>query len=201
MAANINLLPDVRVVRIKASQQKKLASTITIMIGTLTGAIILGLILAIGFYAGQSRIREGEAKDLQAEVDQKKDLEQSASTIQEHLKSFTKLNSNRVAAQSIFTHLVRTIPPNVTVKSLSQNEGNKITIAGETTDYKQLGVFVKALEEYNVSFKPQADSGKPIFTDVTIDQATKDTKTNQVTFSITATVDEKIFKVNKNIGQ
>lgn len=202
MAVKINLLPEVRVVKIKASAQRRLATTVTIVIGLIFTGIVIGLIFIIGYYAAESAQRKSEASNLQHDVDQFHDMELDATTLQEHLKSFSNLNASRVAVTEVFTQLVKTIPPDVSVNSFSLDPNYTATISGIAPSYKELGVFTKALEDYNVSFKPQSDlDRKPIFSNVAITASAKDTTTNAVSYTITFKVDQAIVKNNQDVAQ
>jgi len=202
---SINLLPEVRVVKLEAARRRRLSTTITILVGLVMGGVIVGLLLIIGYYIGETKIRANTANTLQADVDKNKSLEENATTIQQHLASFQQLNGKRVSASLIFPQLLKTIPPDVTVTSFSLADANTATISGVAPSYKELGVLAEALQEYNVTFKPQPDLDRvPIFTNVTITQASKGTgpgnvASSIVNYQISFDVDSAILKADANI--
>ncbi len=197
--SSINLLPEVRVVKIAEAKKKRVATTSAILSSLIILGIMVGLIALIGYYAGESRTRANTAKNLQADVDKYHDMELDATTIQEHMSSFTSLNGKRIAASAIFSQLVKTIPPDVSVNSFNLSQSYLATIGGTTSSYKQLGVFAQALQDYNVTFKPQPDlDRKPIFTNIVITQSSKDVSSGRVTYVMTFNVDQSVLASNKN---
>lgn len=199
---SINLLPEVRVAKLQAAHKRRLSTTITVLVGLVLGGVIIGLLLIIGYYIGETKIRTNTAKNLQAEVDKSKDLEENATTVQQHLASFVSLNGKRVSASVIFGQLVKTIPPDVTVTTFSLTDANSAAIGGTAPSYKELGVFAQALQDYNVTFKPQPNlDRKPIFTNIVITQSSKGTgiAANTVNYQITFDLDASILQSNANI--
>lgn len=206
MAVSINLLPEIRMVKIRNAKRRKFITTLTILIGVITAAVVTGLIIVLGYYNNEYKSLQNKSKQLQAEVDKSKDLEQDSTNLQQHLSSFSKLNGNRIAASQVFANLVRTIPPQVIVKSFTINDKYVASITGSISNqndsYKVLGTFTKALEDYNTTFLPpgipENYDRKPIFTDVTITQSAKDAANGNVSFGLSFKVDESVAKVNLN---
>lgn len=197
--ATINLLPEVRVIKLKSAHNKRLATTLTILLGLVLAGIIVGLIVVIGYYAGESRLRDNQAQSLKRDVDKFHTTEEQATTVQQHLASFSNLNSKRIAVTAVFSNFVKTIPPQVSISSFDLNENYEVSVSGTADSYKTLGVFTKALEDYNTSFKPQTNLDKaPIFSNVAILQSNKDATTNSVSFSMSFSVDKKIAQANLN---
>lgn len=199
MAASINLLPEVRVIKIQAGQRKRLYTTITITVGLVVVGIIAGLLVTIGFYAAESARLKSEAQNLQNDVNKSKAMELDAATLQEHLSSWSGLNNQRVSGSAVFSQLVKTIPPDISVTSFQLTTDYVATISGSAPSYKSLGVFAKALEDYNVTFKPQNGiDHKAVFTDVAISQSAKDTTGSKVTYTMSFKVDKSVVESTTN---
>lgn len=198
MPVLINLLPEARVLKLKSQARKRLVTTLTIATITVTVATAAALILLIAYnqktYAGN----KSEIATRKKDIDSKRELEQTAATIQEHLASFDSLNKSRLAVSVLFCLLVKTIPPDVTVASFQVSNNNSVTVTGSTTSYKSVGIFTKALEDFNVSFKnlPELDR-KPVFSNVKISQVSKDLNSNNLTYSMIFNVDQTILPKNK----
>lgn len=198
MAANINLLPEVRVIKVKGAQRKRLATTVTIIIGAVLASVIVGLLLIIGYYAAQSNSKKSQANELQNQVNQYHNVELDADTLQEHLKTYASLNQSRIAVTEVFSQLVKVIPQDVSVSSFQLDEKYHASISGAAPNYHELGVFIQALESYNVTFKPNDNTArKPIFTNVTVSQSSKDASSGIVSYSLGFDVDSSIAKVNQ----
>lgn len=194
----INLLPEARLSKLQDIQRKRLATTVMIAVCIVVTTIIGTLLLLMAYNATVSSVNNGTISSLKADVAKSKDMEQGAATLQEHLDTFDYLNKNRLYASEIFSNFGNTIPTDVTVSSFALADDYTATISGTTTSIKQVSVFSKALEEYNVNFKPQANlARKPLFSDVKITSVSNDATASKVSFSMTFKVDPSLFKTKQ----
>jgi hypothetical protein len=87
-----------------------------------------------------------------------------------------------------------TIPDGVKITNFQISSANLVTVTGTAQSIAQVSTFSKALEDYNVDFKPQPGfDRKPFFTTVNITTVSKDETTGQVNFTITFKADESVF--------
>ncbi len=194
----INLLPEARLSKLRDQQRKKLATTVMIAVCIVVATIIGTLLLLMAYNATVKAANDGSINKLKADVAKSKDMEQETATIQEHLDSFMTLHKNRLYASEIFSNFGNTIPADVSVTSFALADDYTATISGTTTSIKQVSVFSKALEEYNVNFKPQPDlARKPLFSSVKISSVSNDATSSKVTFSMTFKVDPSLFKTKQ----
>ncbi len=195
MSVLINLLPEARVAKLRDEKRKKLAMTIMIAVCVVIATIIGTLLLLMAYNATVAQANKGTINGLNEDVTKSKDMEQQAATIQEHLATFYSLHSSRLYASEIFSNFGNTIPSDVTVSSFALADDYTATISGSTSSIKEVSVFSKALEEYNVNFKPQENlDRKQLFSGVKITSVSKDNSSSKVTFSMTFKVDPSLFK-------
>lgn len=195
MAVLINLLPEARLSKLRDERRKKLATTIMIVICVVVLTVIGTLLLLMAYNATVAQANKGTIAELNSEIAKSKDMEQQTATIQEHLATFATLNSNRLYASEIFNNFGNTIPAGVTVSSFALADDYTATISGSASSIKEVSVFSKALEEYNVNFKPQENlDRKQLFSEVKITSVSKDNTSGKVTFSMTFKVNPSLFK-------
>lgn len=198
MTVLINLLPEARMLKLKAARRRRLATSLTILTGVVAATIIVTFAILIGIEAANFETNKSQISRLKADVNTKHKLEQTAATIQEHLASFDQLNKARLSASDIFAQLVKTIPPNVSLNSFQITPDYSASVSGSADSFQTVGVFSKALEEYNVSFKHQANlDSKPVFYNVAIGGSTKDVVSGKVTFSLNFKIDKSVIEKNK----
>lgn len=135
---------------------------------------------------------------LKNEISKSKEMEQSASTLQQNLNSFYELNEDRTFASRIFTNLEKATPDNITISSFKITSKDLVTLNGSAGSFAEVAAFAKSLEEYNVNYLPQEGlDRKPIFTEVTIVSTSKDSSSNNVNYSITFKTDKELLKKQK----
>lgn len=126
-------------------------------------------------------------------------MEKQASTLQDNLAAFATQNGNRLYVSQMFQNLGNAIPANIKITSFEITGDNQVTISGTAPSYVAVGVFSKALQEYNVNFLPQPNlERKALFTNVQITTVSKgsDNTGDSVNFTMTFNVDSSLF--NKN---
>lgn len=197
MMMQINLLPEARIIKLKEMARKRFATTLTVVIGIVVGTIIITLLLLLGYMYSVHAANNGRIKSLKTDIEKNKDMEQQAATLQEHLATFSSLNSSRLYVSEIFSNLGNVIPADVTISSFQISQDYTVSVTGKAPSFAAVSVFAKALEQYNVNYKPQPNlERKPLFTDVNISSVAKDSgaTSDAVSFSMTFKVDPTLFE-------
>lgn len=195
----INLLPEARIVKLKAQQRKRTMTTVTTIVCIVVATIIITFVLLLGYTYSVHATNKARIESLNKDVSKTKDMEQDAATLQEHLNSFYNLNKSRLYVSEIFRNLSNVIPADVTVSSFQISQDYLVTISGKASSFAQVGVFATALQQYNVNYKPQPNlERKALFTNVNITSVTKESETGSgsVSYGMTFKVDPSVFKKN-----
>ncbi len=194
MSVRVNLLPEARMHTLELRARKRLFTTITTIMAVVAGTILVTLLLLLGYTYSQQRINAGRIVSLTSDIEKQRDLEQNASTLQEHLTSFGTLQASRLYVSEIFTNVGNTIPNGVKITNFQISSDNLVTVTGTAQSIAQVSTFSKALEDYNVDFKPQPGfDRKPFFTTVNITTVSKDVTTGEVKFTMTFQADPSVF--------
>ncbi|MBI2798142.1 PilN domain-containing protein [Candidatus Saccharibacteria bacterium] len=195
MSVLVNLLPEARILKLKAVSQRRFMTTLTIVVGVVVGTILITLLLLLGYTFSTQKLNQAKISSLQSDVDKSKDLEQKASTLQEHLASFAQLQGSRLYVSEIFRNLSNVVPSGVSVTSFEISDAYVITISGTAANYAQVATFAQTLKDYNVNYKPQQGlDRKALFSEVNITTVSKESGSEKVNFTMSFKVDPTIFK-------
>lgn len=195
MNVHINLLPEARVLKLRAQSRRRTAGTVTGLVCGLVGATIIVFGMLQVFLISTYGINQAKISDLRVQANKSHDMEQEASTLQEHLASFYTLNQNRLYASKIFINIGNAVPAGVSISTYQMTKDNIMTITGSASSFADVASFAKALEDYNVNYKPQPEmERKPLFTDISITTLSKDSSSNKVNYTMTFKVHTDLFK-------
>ncbi len=201
MSVLINLLPEARILKLKAEARKRSATTITVVTSVIIGTVAITLLLLLGYTYSTQRINKTKISNQKSDIAKSTDLEQKAATLQEHLSSFATLQSSRLYVSAIFSNLGNAIPSGVSVTSFQIGSDNTVTISGTSQTIAQVSTFAQALQDYNVNYLPQPGlDRKPLFSNVNITTVSKASSGGQVNFSMTFKVDPTLFAKIKGGG-
>lgn len=201
MNVHVNLLPEARVLKLQAQSRRRTVGTVTGLVCGLVGATIIVFAMLQVFLISTYQLNQSKISDLRAQANKSHDMEQQASTLQEHLASFYTLNKNRLYASKIFINIANAVPAGVTTSTFQMTKDNIMTITGTASSFADVASFAKALEDYNVNYKPQPElERKPLFTDISITTLSKDVSSNKVNYTMTFKVHTDLFK-NPSGGQ
>lgn len=180
MSIKINLLPDLRLAKIKAQQTRHLALSISLLVISLTAIVTGGLVLTYSAQKLQLSHLNGDiAKDIQA-INGIDGLSK-ALTAQQAASSLGGLYENREFYSKFMPHIASRMPADVNLASVESNTGNGVTVAGTSKTIFALNKFIDALQT------SAAGEQNAYFSSIVINGITKDT-TGRVTFSFTATI-------------
>jgi Tfp pilus assembly protein PilN len=195
MNIQVNLLPEARIHKLRNQAKKRSYATIAGVAGGITLAAIIVFVMLQGFLMATYRINKTRISDLNKELESSRDLEKSATTLQNNLASFYRLDQNRTYASRIFTNFYNLLPGNITINSLQIDDKDIVTVSGTTNSFTSVSKFAETLDEYNVNFLPQDGLPRePIFSDATISSVSKDANSGRTNFSMTFKVNQKLIK-------
>lgn len=196
MTLQVNLLPEARILKLKSQSRKRLANTIVIFTGIVIATIIVALLLLLGYTFSLYQANQSRISTLKKDIDTQKDMEQKTATLQENLASFAGLQDTRLYVSEIFSNLSKIIPADIKISSFKISEDYIVTVSGTAPSFAAVSSFSKALQDYNLNFKPQANlERKALFSDVVITSVSKESDTGgeSVKFSMTFKVDASLF--------
>lgn len=201
MNLQINLLPEARILKLQAQAKKRLANTAMILTGIVTVTIIATLLLLLGYTFSLYQANESRISTLKKDIATQQDMEQKAATLQENLASFSTLQKTRLYVSEIFANLSKIVPSDIKISSFKISEDYLVTISGTAPSFAAVSSFSKALQEYNLNFKPQANlERKALFSDVVITSVSKESGVGKesVKFNMTFKVDPSLFNQSAN---
>lgn len=196
MTLQVNLLPEARILKLQAQARKRLANTIMILSGVVVVTIIITLVLLYGYTSALYRANESRVATLKKDIATQKEMEQKTATLQDNLASFAELQKSRLYVSEIFSNLAKVVPADVKISSFKISEDYIVTISGTAPSFAAVSSFSKALQEYNLNYKPQANlERKAVFSDVVITSVSKESGATQsgVSYSMTFKVDPSLF--------
>jgi Tfp pilus assembly protein PilN len=175
----VNLLPDVRIKRLKVQHQRRLALSSMILVVVVCSAVLL-----IGFLIVS-------AQNLQIN-----NLTKNIADRQQELASLGTLYKSRVRLSAFFDVIQAISPQDVSIRSLALGEGNAITITGGAKDYLTASKLAKAMESSGVDINKGSNiSGTPDFTNVQLSGLAAD-QSGRVSFSISAVASARVINGN-----
>jgi Tfp pilus assembly protein PilN len=193
MSVRINLLPDVKQAKLKASRARQLAASLCfLVIGLSLGSIVL-LVIIRGAQALRINQLTNDIARSQAELESMDDLPE-ALTAEQHLRSLNDLYGQR-AAYSKFFDVMESVAPvsEFGLEDLAYQEGT-LRVGGKARTMALLDKFMKALEAANVEVGTGASrTNAPYFTEVNLQDATSD-DTRRVAFTLVVTVSPEVFQ-------
>ncbi|HMS92691.1 MAG TPA: PilN domain-containing protein [Candidatus Saccharibacteria bacterium] len=202
MSLQVNLLPEARILKLQAQARKRTANTIMILTGIVTVTIIITLLLLLGYTYSLYQANESRISTIKSDISTQQDMEQKAATLQENLASFSALQKTRLYVSEIFVNLSKIVPSDIKLSSFKISENYVVSISGTAPSFAAVSSFSKALQEYNLNFKPQANlERKALFSDVVIASVSKEegSGTSEVKFNMTFKVDASLF--NQSVNQ
>ena len=202
MSLQVNLLPEARILKLQAQARKRTANTIMILTGIVTVTIIITLLLLLGYTYSLYQANESRISTIKSDISTQQDMEQKAATLQENLASFSALQKTRLYVSEIFVNLSTIVPSDIKLSSFKISENYVVSISGTAPSFAAVSSFSKALQEYNLNFKPQANlERKALFSDVVIASVSKEegSGTSEVKFNMTFKVDASLF--NQSVNQ
>jgi hypothetical protein len=181
MSVAINLLPDVRLARIRAQHMRHLVTGIAVAIWIVVGIIVGGLFLGIGAQKLVLSNVNSQIKTDIGSINATPNLN-AALTTQQILENLPGLYGGRVYFSKLMPVITAAMPSTLFVSSVTTTTGNAITISGDANSAYTVDQFYEALKA-----SQQVGSGALNFSNVTINDVSKD-DTGKTSFVLTTTI-------------
>jgi len=193
----LNLLPDVKIAYIKARSQRRLVTSISIIVS----AAALGICILLFAYVHFAQVKSSNdlSKDITSSSDElssTKDLNKIL-TVQNQLLSIDGLHDQKSAVDRLADYIAKTTPTNVKLNQFDVDfTTKKITANGKTGSLDQVNAYVDTLK-YMQYVTEEDKTPKKAFSDVVL--ASFSRGDDGANFSVTFSYDESLFNLKKTI--
>lgn len=192
----LNLLPDVKLLYIKAQRQRRLVMSVSVLV---TGGAILLLVLLLSFNGLQKKHLNDLTKDITKENSQLQGKPNITKvlTVQNQLESLTALHEAKPAAGRLFTYLNQVTPASVNITTFTIDfTQDTATITGTSDSLSNVNKYVDTLKV--ITYTTDGSSKPvPVFSNVVLSSFGLNTGSKDVTqaasFTITLSYDKTIF--------
>jgi hypothetical protein len=181
MSIAINLLPDVRLARIRAQHLRHLVTGIAVTIWLVAAIAVGGLFLGIGAQKLVLSNVNNQIKTDTSQIQGTPGLNQ-ALTAQQILENLPGLYNNRIYYSKLMPIIASAMPNTLFVSNVATTSGNALTISGQSNSAYTVDQFYEALKASGASGSNGAN-----FSAVTINDVSKDS-TGKTSFTLTAVV-------------
>jgi len=182
MSVAINLLPDVRLARIRAQHIRHLITGIAVAVWIIVGIIVGGLLIAIG---SQKLIINNVNTQIASDTSQIEGISglNNALTSQQILTNLPALYASRTYYSKFMPVITAAMPTTVSVTAVSSSSLRTLSITGSGNSAYAVDQFYEALKASGVS-----SPGGANFSGVTIAAINKDPTTGADSFTLSAVV-------------
>lgn len=196
MQVLINLVPEARLIKLKQKRNKRLLTTVTILVGvvmaTVAGTLIVLIIANQALYA----VNESTIKDKKGQITEinKNDMEKNAATLQEHLATFKSLNESRLFASKIFAEFSQTIQQDITPKSFDVADDYTVSISGVAKSPQDVSKFAVAIDQYGTTYKKKEGADPTdYFNGVEILTVSRNGESGETSFTMSFKASQSVF--------
>lgn len=201
----LNLLPDVKMEYIKAERQRRLVTSVAILV-TIAAVVLLLLLLSVDglqrkHLSDLNKDIKSESSKLQSEPQIKKIL-----TVQNQLNSLTDLHAQEPAASKLFDYLNEVTPTSVNITDFTIDFTQQTaTITGTSDNLAHVNQYVDTLK--SATYAPEGSkSSAPAFSNVVLSSFSLSTgsrtaASQAASYSITLSYDKNIFDITQDIKQ
>jgi Tfp pilus assembly protein PilN len=198
MSIRVNLLPDVRLAKMRDQRTRHMVAGISILVWAVTGLVVGGMgILYAAEKVQLANLNKAIAAD-KAELASISGLN-SALTAQQATKNLGSLYDSRTYFSAFMPLLMSRLPLEVSIQSVQQNESGTLTISGVAKSIQAANKFTDSLKVASPKIlfpNDETASDLPYFTAVEVNQFAKDDG-GRASFSLTATVSPEAFHGQK----
>jgi Tfp pilus assembly protein PilN len=195
MAIMINLLPDVRLEKIREQQRRRTVTTLFTLVLISCGALIVGLII---FTSAQKLRISSLTKSISANQTTIKGTPNLSEilTLQQQLTTLPELYKNRLYVSKFMTIMQEVAPKDLGITTMTY-DGTTVKANVTASSYVTAMKFVRALEASHVKVGTGAsETNQPDFTDVTMSAVTGN-GAGKVTYDIQATVSKEVTSASR----
>jgi Tfp pilus assembly protein PilN len=198
----LNLLPDVKLLYIKAQRQRRLVLTVSILV---TGGAIVLLLLTLSVNGLQKKHISDLSKDISDENSQleRKPNINKILTVQNQLGSLTALHDQKPAAARVFDYLNQVTPASVSLTSFTIDfTAGTATINGTSDSLSNVNKYVDTLKFITYTTSDN-NTATPAFSNVVLSSFGLSSSAKDVSqaasFNITLAYDKNIFDITKKV--
>ncbi|HYH36433.1 MAG TPA: PilN domain-containing protein [Candidatus Saccharimonadales bacterium] len=193
----LNLLPDVKLLYIKAQRQRRLVMGVSILV---TGASVVLLLLLLSFNGLQKKHLNDLSQDIARDNRQlqNKPNVNKILTVQNQLESLTALHESKPAAGRLFSYLNQVTPASVSITTFTTDfTQGTATITGTSDSLSNVNKYVDTLKFITYTTDNGDGKAAPVFSNVVLSSFGLNTGAKDVTqaasFTITVSYDKTIF--------
>ncbi|HVV66707.1 MAG TPA: PilN domain-containing protein [Candidatus Saccharimonadales bacterium] len=200
----LNLLPDVKMEYIKAERQRRLVTSVSILV-TIAAIVLLLLLLSVdGLQKKHLSDLNKDIKSYSTKLENEPQITKIL-TVQNQLESLTQLHDQEPAAARLFTYLNQVTPSNVNITDFKIDfTQNTVSITGTANTLADVNKYVDTLKL--TTFTTGTDSTpQPAFSDVVLSSfslngsSTGGKSAQPAAYTITASYDKTIFDITQNV--
>jgi Tfp pilus assembly protein PilN len=198
----LNLLPDVKMLYIKAQRQRRLVVSVSILV---TGGAIALLLLMLSVNGLQKKHLSDLTKDIKSEnaqLQKKPDINRVL-TVQNQLQSLTALHDSKPAASRLFTYLNQITPASVSITTFNVDfTQNTMSITGTSDSLANVNQYVDTLKKSTFT-TPDNKSQQLAFSNVVLssfglNSTTKDLS-QAASYTVNLSYDPTIFDITQKV--
>lgn len=198
----LNLLPDVKMEYIKAQRQRRMFTTISLLVSAVAIAILVVLLVVD---VAQKKHLSDLTKNINSESSTLKGEPQISKilTVQNQLESLTALHASKPAASNLFDYLNEVTPAQVAIASFDIDFTQQTaTITGTADALASVNTYVDTLKFTTYTTGASSTPAKA-FSNVVLSSfglSTDDTtNTSKASYTITLSYDKTIFDITQNV--
>lgn len=199
----LNLLPDVKLLYIKAQRQRRLVISVSVLVSG--GAVVL-LLLLLSYNGLQKKHLSDLTKDIKQENSQLADKPEidKILTVQNQLQSLTALHDQKPAAARLFDYLNQVTPASVNITTFTIDfTTDTATITGTSDSLSNVNKYVDTLKYITYTTDENSDKAEPAFSNVVLSSFGLNTgakdNSQAASFTITLSFDKTIFDITKKV--
>jgi Tfp pilus assembly protein PilN len=198
----LNLLPDVKMLYIKAQRQRRIVMSVSFIV---TAAGIALLLLMLSVNGLQKKHLSDLSKDIKDENSQlqKKPNIGRVLTVQNQLQSLTALHDDKPAASQLFEYLNQVTPASVSINTFSIDlTQDTMTITGTSDSLANVNQYVDTLKKSTYTTGDNK-TAQPAFSNVVLssfglNSAAKDVS-QAANYTINLSYDKTIFDITQKV--
>ncbi len=192
----INLIPDIKKERIKQQRKEQLTRLVAWGVIGGMGALTL-LMVSAAVFQWRSLVSTQESIEREQAAIESIENKDELVGMQTALEELPELSRQKVFVSQLPNIMENVVPNNVTLTFMGYSTGGDIELTGKTDSYRSLYTFVDALEnvEGTPSINGEEGESSQFFTNVEYQESTGG---EEITFSVSATLDESFIALSGN---
>lgn len=193
----INLLPDVKAVYVKAQRTKRTVITLAAVIsGVAIGFVLLLSSVAYGAQKLKLSSTENSINNDIAKIQETPDLDKIL-TIQNQLIALTPLHDSKPEVYKLFEYIEGTTPANIRIDTLNLNVlDNTISVGGTAPNLEAVNTFVDTLKFTLLVSPDQEESADDVYAFSNVVLVGFDTSASTTEYTISMNYNPQLFSMS-----